>query len=96
MSPKMYFCFRRAFLKDDPIILMDESTAAVDAGTEAEIQEAIHRVKQGRTVLIVAHRLSTIKEADVIYVLHDGVAAEWGTHQELLKRQGIYAGLYFI
>lgn len=84
----------RAFLKDAPIILMDEPTAAVDAGTEAEIQEAIHRVTQGRTVLIVAHRLSTVKEADVIYVLHDGVAAEQGTHQELLKRQGIYAGLY--
>ena len=84
----------RAFLKDAPIILMDEPTAAVDVGTEAEIQEAIKAVAKGRTVLIVAHRLSTVQDADSIYVLHDGVTAEQGTHQELLKRQGIYAGLY--
>lgn len=84
----------RAFLKDAPIILLDEPTAAVDVGTEAEIQEAIARVTKGKTVLIVAHRLSTIKDADTIYVVHDGVVAEKGAHQELLERQGIYAGMY--
>ncbi len=74
-------------------MLLDEPTASVDEETEEPLQEAIARVSKGRTVLIVAHRLSTIAKADCIYVLKQGVIAEAGGHEELLERHGVYENL---
>lgn len=84
----------RAFLKDAPILLLDEPTASVDVGTEAAIQEAIQRISQNRTVIVIAHRLSTIQNSDRIFVVNQGKIAETGSHEELLKLGGIYAGMY--
>ena len=84
----------RAYLKDAPILLLDEPTAAVDAGTESEIQEALANIAKGKTVVVIAHRLSTIKPSDRIYIVNDGRIAEAGTHEELLALEGIYAGMY--
>ncbi len=84
----------RAFLKNAPILLLDEPTAAVDAGTEELLQEAINRISQGKTVIIIAHRLSTIMEADKIYVVEGGRIAESGTHTELIEKNGIYASMH--
>ncbi len=84
----------RAFLKDAPILLLDEPTASVDAGTEQLLQEAIDRVSIGKTVLIIAHRLSTIQNADRIYVVDKGTVAESGTHEELIALEGIYATMH--
>lgn len=84
----------RAFLKDAPIILLDEPTSAVDVGTENEIQEAIKKIAKGKTVIVIAHRLSTVREADCIYVLEKGKIAESGTHEALLDKKGVYANLY--
>ncbi|MGN1181158.1 MAG: ABC transporter ATP-binding protein [Suilimivivens sp.] len=84
----------RAFLKDAPVILLDEPTASVDVATEAEIQTAIAKITQGKTVLVIAHRLSTVIHADRIYVLHNGRITESGIHSELIKQEGIYADLY--
>lgn len=84
----------RAFLKDAPILLLDEPTSAVDEGTEKLIQEALDKVSNGKTVLVIAHRLSTIKDADRIMVVQDGSIAESGTHSELIEKQGAYAKLY--
>lgn len=84
----------RAFLKDAPILLLDEPTAAVDVEAEQKIQEAIDRITVGRTVVIIAHRLSTIRNARRIYVVSGGRIAEAGTHEELLGRRGIYAEMY--
>lgn len=83
----------RAFLKAAPILLLDEPTAAIDEGTEAQLQEAIARISKGRTVIIIAHRLSTVEHADCIYVVEQGVVAESGTHGELLEKNGVYARL---
>lgn len=84
----------RAFLKDAPILLLDEPTAAVDVEAEQKIQEAIDRITVGRTVVIIAHRLSTVRNAKRIYVVSGGRIAEAGTHEELLGRRGIYAEMY--
>ena len=83
----------RAFLKDAPILLLDEPTAAVDIGTEALLQEAIERISKGRTVIIIAHRLSTVEHAKRIYVLKNGQVAEYGTHKELIEKNGVYVEL---
>ena len=84
----------RAFLKNAPILLLDEPTSAIDVETEKLIQEAIDRISVGKTVIIIAHRLNTVIGADNIYVLSDGVIKESGTHNELLNQNGIYAELY--
>ncbi len=84
----------RAFLKDAPIILLDEPTSAVDVSTENEIQEAIKKIAKGKTVIVIAHRLSTVRDADCIYVLENGKIAESGTHEALLDKKGVYANLY--
>jgi ATP-binding cassette subfamily B protein len=81
-------------LKGPPVLVLDEATSALDSFTEREIQEALQRVSQGRTTLIIAHRLTTIVNADEILVLDKGVVAERGKHAELLAHRGIYAGLW--
>lgn len=80
----------RALLKDAPVILLDEATASLDVDNETEIQEAITHLIQGKTVLIIAHRMRTVESADKIVVLDDGVVAESGTHHELMQKNGLY------
>jgi len=84
----------RTLLKNPPILLLDEATSALDTGTEQDIQGALARAAQGRTVIMIAHRLSTVASADKIVVLDQGAIVEQGTHAELLARQGRYAALW--
>jgi ATP-binding cassette subfamily B protein len=91
---KQRVAIARTILKAPPILLLDEATSALDSHTEKEIQDALERVSKGRTTLVIAHRLSTIVGADEIVVLDHGVIAERGTHQELLARGGLYAGMW--
>ncbi len=81
-------------LKLPPILILDEATSSIDTRTEIKIQEAFQKMMEGRTSFIVAHRLSTIKEADIILVMKDGNIVEQGNHEELLARNGFYAKLY--
>ncbi len=90
---KQRIAIARAVLKDSPILILDEATSAVDNETEALIQQAIDELSKSRTVVVIAHRLSTVMKADNIIVLEDGGIAEQGTHSELLKLGGIYAKL---
>ncbi len=83
----------RALLKDASVILLDEATASLDVDNETEIQEAISRLVKGKTVLVIAHRMRTVENADQIIVLDDGVVAESGTHEMLMKKNGLYARL---
>ena len=84
----------RAILKNPEILILDEATSAVDNETEAAIQESLETLKEGRTVIAIAHRLSTIRNADLIYVLEDGEIVEYGTHDELLGNNDVYAKLW--
>lgn len=77
-----------------PVLILDEATSSIDTMTEIRIQKAFAKLMEGRTSFIVAHRLSTIKEADVILVMKDGHIIETGKHEELLEKQGFYAKLY--
>jgi ABC-type multidrug transport system fused ATPase/permease subunit len=86
----------RALIRDDPILILDEPTAELDAESEQVVVEALQRLLEGRTVICIAHRLSTIRDANKILVIKDGVVAEEGTPQELLARNGIYAKLHRI
>lgn len=84
----------RAFLKDPPILILDEATSDLDAESEFMVQQALAGLMKGRTVLVIAHRLSTVRTADRIYVIHDGGVAEVGRHDELIDRDGLYRRLY--
>lgn len=88
---KQRIAIARAILRKSPIIILDEATASVDVETEREIQKAVGAIAGKRTILAVAHRLSTIRSADLILVIEDGKIAERGTHEELVKKGGIYA-----
>ncbi len=85
--------FARALVSDPEILVLDEATSAVDPATEVAVQAALARLQAGRTTITVAHRLATVRHCDAIYVLHQGVLAERGTHDELLAAGGIYADL---
>lgn len=91
---KQRISISRIFLKNPPIIILDEATSALDNVTEREIQESLDELSKDRTNLVVAHRLSTIKNADEIIVITDGKIAERGTHDELIELGGVYAGLH--
>ena len=91
---KQRISIARIFLKDPPVLILDEATSALDSVTEAKIQRAFDELAKGRTTLIIAHRLSTVRNAHRILVIRDGVISEEGTHQELLEKNGDYAQLY--
>ena len=91
---KQLICIARVMLSLPPMLILDEATSSIDTRTEMKIQEAFARMMKGRTSFIVAHRLSTIREADVILVMKDGRIIETGTHNELLKKGGFYSELY--
>ena len=84
----------RAMLKDAPILLLDEATSSLDTESERHVQTALDALMQGRTTVVIAHRLSTVTGADLIYVIDGGRVVEHGTHAELLRQQGVYARLY--
>ncbi|GLB30286.1 sugar ABC transporter ATP-binding protein [Lacrimispora amygdalina] len=91
---KQLLCIARVMLCLPPILILDEATSSIDTRTELKIQKAFAKMMEGRTSFIVAHRLSTIKEADVILVMRDGHIIEQGTHEDLLSKNGFYAQLY--
>jgi ATP-binding cassette subfamily B protein len=91
---KQRVAIARTILKGPPILVLDEATSALDSYTEKEIQDALERVSRGRSTLVIAHRLSTVVNADQIIVLDKGVIAEQGTHGELLEKGGLYAGMW--
>lgn len=94
IGQKQLLCIARVMLCLPPMLILDEATSSIDTRTELKIQRAFARMMEGRTSFIVAHRLSTIKEADVILVMKDGAIIEQGTHEELLNNKGFYFKLY--
>jgi ATP-binding cassette subfamily B protein len=94
VGERQLLSFARALAYDPPLLVLDEATSSVDPYTERLIQEALDRLFSGRTAVIVAHRLSTILNADRIMLIHDGEVAESGRHEELLKLDGLYAKLF--
>ena len=91
---KQLLCIARVMLCLPPMLFLDEATSSIDTRTEAQIQKAFDTMMHGRTSFIVAHRLSTIQEADKILVMRDGKIVEQGTHEELLAKRGFYEQLY--
>ena len=83
----------RALLRDPRILLLDEATSALDTENEAAIQVALARLRQGRTTIVIAHRLSTVRDADLVVAMHEGRALECGEHAALLDQDGLYARL---
>ena len=86
--------FARVLAADPEILVLDEATSSIDTGSELAIQEALHRITEGRTSIVIAHRLQTIQECDRVLVLHRGQVREHGTHEELIARRGIYYTLH--
>ena len=84
----------RALIKDPQVLILDEATAFADPDNEILVQKAFSEMAKNKTVIMVAHRLSTVKNADCIYVLKDGQIAERGTHEELLQRKGLYSKMW--
>lgn len=80
----------RALIRDPKVLLLDEATSSLDSESEKLVQAAFERASEGRTMLVVAHRLATVQNADVIFVLGDGQLLEQGSHAELLKQRGVY------
>ena len=91
---KQLLCISRIMLCLPPILILDEATSSIDTMTESRIQKAFAKLMDGKTSFIVAHRLSTIKNADIILVMKDGNVVEQGTHKELLSKKGFYHELY--
>jgi len=91
---KQLLCITRVMLRLPPVLILDEATSSIDTRTEQRVQAAFSRLMEGRTSIVVAHRLSTIREADVILVMRDGKVIERGKHEELLSQNGFYAELY--
>jgi len=91
---RQLIAFARALYRDAPILILDEATASIDSDTEAKLQRALFEVMAGRTAIVVAHRLSTIRAMDAICVFHRGRLVEQGTHEQLLAEGGVYAKLH--
>jgi ATP-binding cassette, subfamily B, heavy metal transporter len=91
---KQRVAIARTILKSPPILILDEATSALDSMTEREIQSALAQVSRNRTTLVIAHRLTTVVDADEIIVLDQGTIAERGTHAELLRERGLYAAMW--
>ena len=91
---KQLLTIARAMISDAPVLILDEATSNVDSMTEMRIQSAMLKLMEGRTSFVIAHRLSTVRRADVIFVLRDGSVIEHGTHDELMERKGFYYSLH--
>ena len=91
---KQRVAIARTIVKDPPILLLDEATSALDTRTEQDVLATLHKVSENRTSISIAHRLSTVADADTILVLQDGRLAESGSHGDLLRRDGLYAQMW--
>ncbi|MGZ3709676.1 MAG: ATP-binding cassette domain-containing protein, partial [Bdellovibrionota bacterium] len=94
MGERQMLAFARALAARPPIWILDEATANMDSSSEAKLQESLEAASRGRTGILIAHRLSTVKNADQIIVIHKGALLESGNHDQLLARDGLYARLY--
>ena len=94
LAQKQWMCIARALVKGASLVVLDEATSALDSVTEAKLQETFEKLAHGRTTIIIAHRLSTVRNASLILVTRDGRIVEQGRHEELLQKGGFYAELY--